>query len=378
MNIVDKIVLEWSYRCEKGYPDLESAKDLEILREILGIDLSEAKHPFEYLNASAQEVAQEIMAKLDISKEDIKAATKSKIIVLSDIPRQEFFSKLADLGYERVTTLGGSSAGGFRAANGTEILHKPATASAQGGAGVENENVFVNTLNNYIQEHGPVSVEIRGEENTITYNRVSRVDHIGKEGESKGWKGDARLMTADGEKHLSIKKDGGYRWESVINRYRPFYETFLTKAYNGEIEGLELRPLPENPRVLQMMNPANDKPYGRIYITGHPELEADTYNMAFGIDNADIVQRTFLPSDFVFENGKVIIRVSRVLLASNGIEGFTEDELPVIEFERNASKATKTEGPFSRGIVMRTSPRKKISTTGKANDLTLSYDQIMK
>lgn len=378
MDLIDKLLIEWSWRCKKGYPDLQSAEDLAILKEVFGIDLSEAKHPFEYLNADAQETAQELMDEFGISKEDIKAAAKNRIVVLSDIPRQEFFSKLSDLGYERDNTLSGSSAGGFKTDNGVEILHKPASSAAQGGAGVENENIFVDAINTYIKEHGPVDVELKGERNTVTYKKVTKVDHIGKEGEAKGWKGDARLITADGEKHLSIKKDGGYRWESVIKRYKSFYETFLTKAYNGEIKGVELRPLPENPRVLQMMNPTNDKPYGRIYITGHPQLEADTYNMAFGIDNADIVQRTFIPSDFSFENGKVVVRASRVLLASNGVDGFDDDELPIIEFERNASKASKTEGPFGRGIVMRTSPRKRVSKTGKANDLLLTYDQIMK
>jgi len=35
MNIVDRLIKEWSWRCEKGYPDLNNAKDMAILHEIL-------------------------------------------------------------------------------------------------------------------------------------------------------------------------------------------------------------------------------------------------------------------------------------------------------------------------------------------------------
>jgi hypothetical protein len=32
---IDKILLEWSWRCEKGYPDLKTAKDLAVLKQVL-------------------------------------------------------------------------------------------------------------------------------------------------------------------------------------------------------------------------------------------------------------------------------------------------------------------------------------------------------
>ena len=32
---IDKILLEWSYRCDKGYPDLKSQKDMAVLQEVL-------------------------------------------------------------------------------------------------------------------------------------------------------------------------------------------------------------------------------------------------------------------------------------------------------------------------------------------------------
>lgn len=34
MNVVDKVLTEWAYRCEKGYPDTNNPDDMKILKEI--------------------------------------------------------------------------------------------------------------------------------------------------------------------------------------------------------------------------------------------------------------------------------------------------------------------------------------------------------
>jgi len=41
MDILDKLIQEWSWRTEKGYPDLTNKDDLKILREVFGINLNE-------------------------------------------------------------------------------------------------------------------------------------------------------------------------------------------------------------------------------------------------------------------------------------------------------------------------------------------------
>ena len=41
---IDNLVNEWAYRCEKGYPDMDSPSDLRVLKSILkeqGISLSQ-------------------------------------------------------------------------------------------------------------------------------------------------------------------------------------------------------------------------------------------------------------------------------------------------------------------------------------------------
>lgn len=41
MDILDKLIQEWSWRTEKGYPDLTNEDDLKILKEVFGINLKE-------------------------------------------------------------------------------------------------------------------------------------------------------------------------------------------------------------------------------------------------------------------------------------------------------------------------------------------------
>lgn len=40
-QLIDKLILEWSWRCEKGYPDLGNEKDLKILESIVGEEVVE-------------------------------------------------------------------------------------------------------------------------------------------------------------------------------------------------------------------------------------------------------------------------------------------------------------------------------------------------
>tara|TARA_R110002153_G_scaffold138318_1_gene288877 strand:- start:58 stop:1197 length:1140 start_codon:yes stop_codon:yes gene_type:complete len=39
MELIDRVLLEWSYRCEKGYPNLNNKEDLKIFEKVFEIDL---------------------------------------------------------------------------------------------------------------------------------------------------------------------------------------------------------------------------------------------------------------------------------------------------------------------------------------------------
>ena len=42
MNLIDRVLLEWSYRTKKGYPDINSQEDMALFESIFGFNLNEA------------------------------------------------------------------------------------------------------------------------------------------------------------------------------------------------------------------------------------------------------------------------------------------------------------------------------------------------
>jgi hypothetical protein len=381
MNIFDKFLHSVSYKFPKGYPDMSSPTDISLLEslinEVLGENnIFELKKPYESLSPKAKETAAEIIKALNLTTDNIKAHSSNRIIILTDIPRSKIFQQLEELGYIRDITIPGSSAGGFRAPNSVEIIEKSKSLTAVGGAGVENENIFTNNINKYASEDDPITVIIYPKEGeTLKYENVIGARHVGKEGEKLGYKGDSVIITNRDSFPISIKKDGPFRWESAMTRYAYLYDKFMSKAYNDEIPNLKLLPDPLNPKVLQMINPDNNKPYGRIYVTDAPELENQLPELVFGKDKAMVVQKTFTDSDFRFQDDILTISSTKNIIS---LDDLKEKDLPVIEFERNASKATKLDGYRGRGIVLRISPKGNMpGETSKANNLTLTYDQTM-
>ena len=385
MNIFEQFLNKISHKFPKGYPDMNNEQDISLLEslvsEVLGEDikLDEAKKPYENLSNTAKETAEEIMKALNLTKDNIKSSSKDRIIILSDISRPDVFKALEKLGYKKDINISGSSAGGYVAPNGTQIITKSESLTKVGGAGIENENIFVDNINNYINssDFDKIKVIITDGSKELTFNNVINAKNIGKEGESKGWKGDALLYTTSGTKSISIKKDGPFRWESAMSRYKDLYDIFMEKAYNKKIPNLELIPDPENPKVLQMINPKTKTPYGRIFITDVPGLNDQLEDLVFGKDKAMVIQKTFTDNDFAFDSDKDVltINVSKIITS---VDDLKKGDLPIIEFERNASKATQTSGYKGRGIILRISPQERMtSASSRANNLILTYNQAV-
>ncbi len=43
MNLIDKVILEWSYRTRKGYPDINNENDLRVFESMFGFKIQERK-----------------------------------------------------------------------------------------------------------------------------------------------------------------------------------------------------------------------------------------------------------------------------------------------------------------------------------------------
>ena len=382
MDVLNQFLNNISHHFHKGYPDVKNNQDVVrifTLLEQYGIPVNEMKKPFEFLSDKAQLVGTQLMQDLDLPQDEIKAHSKNRIILLTDIPRQEIFSKLEQLGWEKDITISGSSTGGYRK-DGIEVIHKPKSLTAVGGAGIENETIFVDNINKYVEEslEDTITVKLISEVgDDVVFNDVSECISVGKEGEKKGWKGDA-VIKGQTDHAISIKKDGPFRWASVMTDFKEFYIDFLTKASQNQIANLELQPDPQNAKVLQMWDPVNQKPYGRIFVTNVPKLNDEDYlyDQIFGKDDAIVVQRTFSDNDFTFdENTNTLeIKSSKTITSLDQVD---KSELPILEFERNASKATKLEGIMGRGIIVRLSPIERMEkASSKANNLIIDYSTI--
>jgi len=370
MDVLDKFLRKVSYKFPKGYPDINDAQDmlmLEGLLENLGINLNEVKKPYEFLSAEAKKVADTLKQQLGLSDEEIKAHAKNRIIIFTDRNRADIFAELEKLGYEKETTVRGSSGGGYvDKESGIEIIHKNITGA--GSAGLDNEAIFVGSINAAV----PINVKIIPSSGpTLTYPNITQTLGVGKEGESKGWKADVHLASEGKIYPISIKKDGSFRWSSAMKTHGDIFNLILQKADKGEIPELDLRVDPENPRVLNMVNPENDRNYGRVFIKNAPRLDIES--LAFGPDNADVVQRTFTPNDFKVKGDTLYITSTKNY---EQVEDFKEEDYPILQLERNASKATQTQGLTGRGITIRTVPASAMKTGGKANNLIIDYNKI--
>ena len=54
MNVVDKVLTEWAFRCKKGYPDVNNPDDMQILNEIyaeygITVEAKESQNPNDYI-----------------------------------------------------------------------------------------------------------------------------------------------------------------------------------------------------------------------------------------------------------------------------------------------------------------------------------------
>lgn len=381
-QLVDRLLLERSWRCEKGYPDLGNEKDLNILKETFGITL-EQKKEYNYLDSESRQLADKLLNILDLDKTSIEPSSKKNFTIRApkEIARKELVDKI----YTHAEKLGlefrgggmGSSIGGFiHKELGIKVIFKDEVTKRMGAAGKGNEQIFLDQIDRYASESSPIEVNIIPVKGSriLKYENIVSAEAVPKKFEIAGYKADAKLKDSQGKIYgVSIKQDGPFRWSSIMGTHKNLLEKILLKAQKGDIPELELRQSERNPNVLNMVNPNNDKNYGRVYILNVPDVSIE--KMAFGEDGADVVQRTFSENDFNLRNGMLQISSSKNYETK---EDFTEEDTPIVRLEKNASKARKSDGVLSRGITIRTVPAYLMKNTDKTNNLTLDYTELVK
>lgn len=124
MDLIDKVILEWSYRTEKGYPDLTNDRDLRIFESMFGFNptVTELKKlDYDVLTPEAQTIAQELISILGIEQSQIIPQSKTGIVIYSP-ERNLLFDRIQDSGkFGKATQV---RTGNWKV-NGVTIVLKP-------------------------------------------------------------------------------------------------------------------------------------------------------------------------------------------------------------------------------------------------------------
>lgn len=379
MNVIDKILLEWSFRCHDGIVDVNDSSKLSILQEIISeYELEEAM-----LSLNTIKKRPDQFANIFYSQEPFKLGSKGEENFVADyvVIGDETFP--ADKPEEKSNLIGA-----FRNANnarnirivgqldGQETavnisgIYKSANLGGQtsGGAGVSNEKELVDAINNAIEENGgPVNVKFIDKDNKeIFIPSVTKASGMGTTGSKIGLKGDVSLTTTEGEQTISVKKDGPYWWSSERKNFNDLLNKFIEGGQKGEIPKLQIKPNPFQPKILDMIDPEDDRRYGRVFILNYPGIEDNLENITFGPDKAKIVQRSFSSTDYSLEDGTLTIKTTRNM---NDKSDLQPDDMPVISLARHENQ--------KYGIDFRTIPLKqaKLEPTRGGKTLVLDYNK---
>lgn len=225
--------------------------------------------------------------------------------------------------------------------------------------GKDNELFLYNKLNNYKK---PLNIQF----NDYFIENITEIKNSSNNNNHIYHKSDLQLLT-NGKVicNISLKKENNYVWESIIKRYKYIYDKFIFKGTNNLIENLLF--VEKFPDKYLMINPNNNKPYGRIIIRDFPFYEDD--NIIFGneVPKPIIIENNFKHKDFKFENNILKIKVKNLYKDIEEIEN--HHKLPVLSFSRNMGK------PY--GIDFKCIPEYKTVFTDKANILEIPYKVLM-
>lgn len=366
MDIFDKFFKKYSYKFDKGYPDMNNDQDvilLESILEKLGINIKEVKKPFESLSDEAQKVGNSLMDKLNLSKEDLKSLTKNRIIILSDTPRSKIFKQLSDLGYEKDLNIPGSSQGGFRTPEGIEIIVKPKSSQGNESSGKINEVSFVSLINSSIELYGsPITIIFKSSDKNIEYKNVASCKDSSQEGAKEFLKADAQLFDSSGKliSNISLKKQNAIRWESSktrsiegINIFKSFIEKVGKIGTNNEVgkfDNVVLYPLGQKGKF-KLYQPHKNTILSKVVVKNTPpEILND---VVFGKDNPKtiVIKEDFEGfSNYIFENGILTIECYKIYTDIKDLIN-TDDE-PIFAFSNHIGQNYGIEfRSFSKGLL---------------------------
>lgn len=379
MNIIDKILLEWSYKCSDGIVDLDDYDKVMILREMLDEESNNSLDELfqSDMSQQASEAIQTIKDKYSFEDNNFQPISKNSFKVLLpnnyNKSRTELMKDLEedpDFKFDQGSIGAGSSIGRLRYKNNVVIYIKFAKGQGNESAGKQNEVSFIDLINKHTTD-GAITVILKSDSKEIQYNNIIECKDSSKADAQDYAKADAQLINNNGgiEANISLKKRNAVRWESSKRRLNDLFNNFIKKTKDNELNNVDLQPVPGSLNKFKLHNPETDKTLSKVVITNTP----DEFNsgFVFGKDSPKtvVVKEDFERyNNYAFNEGILTINCYKIYTDIEDVMG-TPDE-PVLAFSNHIGQAYGIElRVFSKGLLYN-------DTTLKGNSTEINYNDI--
>ena len=353
-------------KLEKKLP----SKKLRILKE------AEEKKTFRFriLKENDAESGIEILKK-ELGFTDDNFIKQSSVTYKLLVPRADRISIASQIDqiedFEFDPNLKGSSIGGVKYKN-AKFLLKPSGVQGRASAGTQNEDVLVNEVKKYL-ELGAKNITFQGTNQNYVTKNIKEILDVGYDTTS-GKKADV-VLVGDEKYPISIKKDNAGFWESSDTRYKDVVLKLSDKIKNGDFAPqLVFKPFVDKmgntkEGINIMFNDETNKPVTGVVVTDLPTK--DEQSIIFGSDNAVVIYKTYLPSDFDLQGENLNVKVNNIITDLKQIEELNLE--PTLNIRRDVTRTA------TGGIRATVQPEKLLYRDGKltGDKMELSYNQIM-
>jgi hypothetical protein len=379
MDVFDKFFTKFAYKFPKGYPDMGDPNDVLLLESIILKELG-IKINLREDKASDRNEAKTILKKeLGLSDSDFKDDGLNFYILVPGNQRLEYVDKIEKINtgtnknFEFTSTPSSFSSLGYFMYGQSKFGIKPGEKQGGKSAGLDNEEIFVNSIESFLED-GPKNVKIISDGKEVIFKNVTQVIGTGRS-TSDYKKSDANFY--DREKDLggvSLKKDNAIYWESADVRFKNEVKNLVDAIVSGKL-GDEVSYIPledtkgnPDPDIIKMYNKKENKPIAGVIVNDLPAQE--TNEIIFGNDKVPVVVRTFRPSDFTLDGDTVIVNATKIYETIEDIKA--DNAQPVLNIRHDKTRRT------TRGLRALLQTAKSLYTDGslKGNNITIPYNSF--
>lgn len=246
---------------------------------------------------------------ISLGYDNLKKISSNKISVLTDENRVKVLENIQKKikGSRYDTRPSSDSSVGRIVIGSISILAKPASKQGKASAGVGNEMMVVEMINQYALKTG-IDVIFKATNKTFTVLNCVKAEQVG--GDTAGRKkADIRLIDHKGNIYpISIKKDDAETWESADSYFSEEAKIIIENA----IKNKKTRLIDQG-----------------TYFTIEPNLAVkatikEKQDVVFGSDlqpNGCVITKTFTANSFKLKNDKLIIQCSNIIRTMQDVKG---------------------------------------------------------